>query len=270
VTLLSIAEHAKKYGIAPLKKYGQNFIFDLTLCEKIVRASEMHPGDTVLEVGPGTAGLTRAILSNSPKSLTVIETDQRMIPLLDDIKNLYPNLHIVKDDALKYDIEGLPPKIRIISNLPYNVGTPLIIKWLKSASKIENITVMLQKEVVDRMRAEVSTKSYGRLSVICRLVCDTQKCFDVSPKAFYPPPKVDSSVVKLTPKAKQPSTQLLSLVETITNQAFSQRRKMIKSSLSKISDISSILMNLGIKDTERAENITPEQYLEIALSCLQD
>lgn len=263
----TIAEHARKHGITPLKKYGQNFIFDSTLCDKIVRASGFKEGDTVLEVGPGTAGLTRSILACRPASLTVIETDRRMIPLLEEIKEHYPHLHIIKEDALKYDISrqiSKESKIRIISNLPYNVGTQLIINWLKSASLIENITVMLQKEVVERMHSSQGSKSYGRLSVLCQLICKVEKCFDVSREAFYPPPKVESSIVKLSPKAGLPPPNIIAMVEKVTQMAFSQRRKMVKSSLKTLSNIEAALENLKIPPSARAGDISPEQYLSIA------
>jgi 16S rRNA (adenine1518-N6/adenine1519-N6)-dimethyltransferase len=263
----TIAQHASKYGIIPLKKYSQNFVFDSTLCDKIVRASGIKRNDLVLEVGPGTAGLTKSILKYSPENLTVIEMDKRCIPLLEDIKFDFPFLNIIIADALEYDISQLGSnKVNIISNLPYQIGTELVIRWLKKANLISSITVMLQKEVVDRIRAQVSTKAYGRLSVICQLVCDIEKCFDVSPEAFYPPPKVHSTIVKLTPKTAQMDLEVFNKVELITKLAFGQRRKMLKSSLKNIaSNIEIIFEELNIISTHRAENLSPKDYLNIAL-----
>jgi 16S rRNA (adenine1518-N6/adenine1519-N6)-dimethyltransferase len=266
-SLPSIAKLASKHGIAPLKKLGQNFIFDESLCDKIVRASGLKKGDIALEVGPGPAGLTRSILNVSPKELIVIEMDDRCIPLLDEIKTIYPALTIKHADALKIKLQDLSidKKINIISNLPYNIGSVLLIAWLHQFQMLNSMTLMLQKEVVDRIVAKPGTKAYGRLSVICQIVCNVEKCFDVSPKAFYPEPKIWSSVVRLEPKEKVPNQNLLLKIEKITNIAFSGRRKMIKSSLKLLSpDISSILKKLSIADTLRAENLSPQDYLALA------
>ncbi|MGI4775404.1 MAG: 16S rRNA (adenine(1518)-N(6)/adenine(1519)-N(6))-dimethyltransferase RsmA [Janthinobacterium lividum] len=264
--LLSIAKEASRYGIIPLKKYSQNFIFDSTLCDKIVRASQVSNGDHIFEVGPGTAGLTRSILSSSSNLLTVVETDSRCIPLLNDLKNYFPNLNILNSDALSFDITSLDSNsVNIISNLPYQIGTELVIRWLKKANLIRSMTLMLQKEVVDRMRAEVSSKAYGRLSVICQLICEVEKCFDVSPEAFYPAPKVHSAVVRLVPKSNLIDEKTLDSVASVTKLAFGQRRKMLKSSLEHLKpNIENILMKLDIAITDRAENLSPLDYLNIA------
>jgi 16S rRNA (adenine1518-N6/adenine1519-N6)-dimethyltransferase len=263
---LSIAAHANKHSIAPIKKHSQNFIYDSSLCDKIVRHANIKERSIILEIGPGTGGLTRSILNYEPHSLTVIETDTRCLPLLQEIQNLYKNLHIIIGDALTFDLISLNTnKINIISNLPYQIGTELVIRWLKQAYLIEGMTLMLQKEVVDRMCATPSTKLYGRLSVICQLICVIKKCFDVSPEAFYPPPKVTSTVVKLTPISPFPSFELISKIELITKHAFGQRRKMLKSSLKKlIPEIEETLKSLNINPTLRAENLTSQDYLLIA------
>jgi len=263
----TIAQHASKYGIVPLKKYSQNFIFDSTLCDKIVRASGIKPGSQVLEVGPGTAGLTKSILACLPSSLTVIETDLRCIPLLEEIKLTNPALNIIRGDALEFDISILNSnELNIISNLPYQIGTELVIRWIEKRQLIKSMTLMLQKEVVDRMLAKPGTKAYGRLSVICQLTCKVEKCFDVSREAFYPPPKVQSTVVKLTPSFEEIEQVILSKVELITKMAFGQRRKMLKSSLKNISpNIEDMLTKLGIPSSNRAENLSPEDYLNLAL-----
>ncbi|WP_202068958.1 16S rRNA (adenine(1518)-N(6)/adenine(1519)-N(6))-dimethyltransferase RsmA [Rickettsia tillamookensis] len=299
--LPSIAKHAASHQINPLKKHGQNFIFDSSLCDKIVRASNLVENSRVLEIGPGTGGLTRSILQKNPESLTVIETDERCIPLLNEIKEYYPNLNIIKQDALKinltdlgYDIvnsvgfgykeprvepitnrratsdavgepKSIDYKVTIISNLPYHIGTELVIRWLKEARLITNMTLMLQKEVVERICAMPSTKAYGRLSVICQLITKVEKCFDVAPTAFYPPPKVYSAIVKLIPLENPPSIALINKVEQITKLAFAGRRKMIKSSLKNlVPNIHEILTQLKINDNYRAENLTPQDYLRIA------
>lgn len=267
MVLLSIAKHAALHRITAVKRYGQNFIFDSSLCDKIVRASGLQEEQFVLEIGPGTAGLTRSILAKKPKSLTVIEMDSRCIPLLQDIKTYYPNLHIIQGDALKIKISDLdaPEKMHIIANLPYHIGTELVIRWLKQVELVYGMTLMLQREVVNRICARPGTKEYGRLSVICQLIAKVEKCFDVSPMAFYPPPKIYSSVVKFTPEADILSPSLIQKVELITRLAFSSRRKMIKSSLKKLSpNIMELLDFIKISANVRAENLTPCNYLSLA------
>lgn len=272
MSLLSIAKEASRYGITPTKKYSQNFIFDSNLCDKIVKVSQIIDNDHIFEVGPGTAGLTRSILSNCSNSLTVIEVDKRCISLLNDLKSYFPNLKVLNGDALSFDIADLESKsINIISNLPYQIGTELVTRWLGQAKLIRSMTIMLQKEVVDRMRANVSCKAYGRLSIICQLVCEIEKCFDVGPEAFYPAPKVCSSVIKLVPKPDQIDNKILNYVSLITKSAFGQRRKMLKSSLKNFCPtIEYILDKLNIDSTSRAENLSPEDYLNIAQLIVND
>lgn len=267
----SIAGFARRHGIAPLKKLGQNFIFDESLCDKIVRVSGLAKGDVALEVGPGPAGLTRSILKLLPLKLIVIETDKRCLPLLEEIQKIWPNLEIHHDDALRVNIEELfqgnpgNKKLHIISNLPYNIGTGLLISWLHQTDRIGSMTLMLQKEVVERIVAKPGIKAYGRLSVICQLVCDVRKCFDVSPKAFYPEPKIWSGIVHLVPKADIPTRSMLGKLEIVTNKAFSGRRKMVKSSLKTLfPDITNTLKELKIDESLRAENLSPNDYLQLS------
>ncbi|NRB10535.1 MAG: 16S rRNA (adenine(1518)-N(6)/adenine(1519)-N(6))-dimethyltransferase RsmA [Rickettsiaceae bacterium] len=264
----SIAKLANKYGIIPLKKYGQNFIYDQTLCDKIVKVSGLNNHDLVLEIGSGPAGLTRAILKKRPKKLTVIETDVRCIKLLQELSQNNDNLNIIHADALQVKLaEILKPNesVHIIANLPYNIGTKLLINWLYELKQITSMTIMLQKEVIDRITAKIDSKTYGRLSVICQLMCNVKKQFDVSPKAFYPEPKIWSSIITLTPKSDPPSLVLLKKIAEITNLAFSGRRKMIKSSLKNLTpNIESHLQEIGLTGTLRAENLSPENYLTLA------
>ena len=265
--LPSVAKLASKHGIIPLKKYGQNFIFDESLCDKIVRVADITSNSDILEIGPGPAGLTRSILKAAPNSLSVVETDSRCLPLLKEIQGTYPALKIIHNDALKITLSEIKAsaKLDIISNLPYNIGTQLLLNWINQIKHINSMTLMLQKEVVDRIISEPGKKSYGRLSIICQLVCNTKKSFDVSPKAFYPEPKIWSSIVHLTPKTDIPSKEILSILEKITLHAFAGRRKMIKSSLKNVApNIEEILSNLGLNHNLRAENLSPNNYLQIA------
>lgn len=264
MTLPSIAAHAKSRGITPQKKLGQNFIFDASLCDKIVRTIPSIKGKTVLEIGPGPGGLTRAILAARPSRLVVIEKDPRCLELLYDIQKSYPNLEIIQGDALKIklpDISG-EGKLHIISNLPYNIGTELVFRWLEYPELIESMTLMLQKEVVDRICAKPRTKAYGKLSVMCQIVTEAKKAFDVSPAVFYPPPKVHSAIVTLMPKEPYLDKGLIEKVRDVTHDAFTARRKMLRTSLKAVPD--EVFIKLGIVRTARAEDLSPEDYLSIA------
>ncbi len=266
MTLPSIAAHARAHGISPQKKLGQNFIFDTSLCDKIVRTISSIEGKEVLEVGPGPGGLTRSILSQNPKKLTVIEKDPRCLDLLLDLQKYYPNLEVISDDALKIKLPDLTSsKLFIISNLPYNIGTELVFRWLEYPQLIESMTLMLQREVVDRIVAKVSTKAYGKLSIMCQVLAEVKKEFDVSPQAFYPPPKVHSAIVNITPKASVDPDMVKKLRE-LTHTAFMFRRKMLKKALSIVPE--GIFEELGINPQARPEEIDPETYVALALRLL--
>lgn len=262
--LPSIAAHAKLHNISPQKRLGQNFIFDSSLCEKIVRAAPTKlDGKYVIEIGPGPAGLTRAILASNPKKLIVIEKDKRCIGLLRDIQQIYSNLTIIEGDALEIPISQITnDKVMIISNLPYNIGTELVFRWLENANLIESMTLMLQKEVVERICAKHSTKAYGKLSVMCQVMANVNKEFDVSPKAFYPPPKIYSSIVNIVPFHNLLNKNIIDKVREITHFAFTARRKMLRSSLKFIPE--HVFKDLGIETTVRSENISPILYTKIA------
>jgi 16S rRNA (adenine1518-N6/adenine1519-N6)-dimethyltransferase len=265
----SIASYAKLFGIIPVKALGQNFIYDKSLCDKIANSSGSIVNKEILEIGPGPAGLTRSILEQQPKKLIVIEKDKRVVPLLEDLKKHYNTLHIINADALKLKLSeiGLEGNIKIVANLPYNIGTQLIINWSKEISFIEDITVMLQKEVVDRICAPTSTKAYGRLSVIMQTLFIPQKLFDVSRDSFYPKPKVTSSIVKLIPNPARYDYKLIEKLEQITQIAFSNRRKQLTNSLGKTYN-PEFLRELNITLTQRPEEISPELYVKISENIL--
>ena len=270
--LPTIAGLAAKYDIRPLKKYGQNFIFDESLCNKIVRFSNINHEDFIIEVGPGAGGLTRCILKCNPMKLCVIETDHRCEGVLEELQSYYPKLNILFADALQVTIKDIislsdnnNQKISIISNLPYNIGCKLLTNWIHEIDHIKSMTLMFQKEVADRIIASPRTKSYGRLSILCQIMCDIKKCFDISPEAFYPKPKIWSSIVHLIPKMNSPRKDVLHKIEKITALAFSSRRKMLTSSLRSLDkNIDNFLQSLNINHTLRAEDLTPAQYLQIA------
>lgn len=265
-TLPTIASHAKSHNLVPDKKLGQNFIFDESLCDKIVRESGMKEGDTVLEVGPGPAGLTRSILKQKPSRLIAIEKDKRCLDLLAEIKGHYSNLEILSEDALFVklsDISG--QKIQIIANLPYNIGTELIFRWLDEIELVDSITVMLQKEVVDRIVSEPGSKKYGKLSIMCQLICDCGSLFDVSKEAFHPPPKVTSSIVHLVPKKEIPQKDLIEKIRKITHMAFNARRKMLRSALKNlVPNIEDLLERAQISPTLRPEDLDLDDYIRLA------
>ncbi len=271
--LPTIAQHAKQHGISPLRALGQNFLFDYSLCQKIANTATIQENDVVIEIGPGTAGLTRAILENNPRKLIVLEKDRRCISLLNDIKIIHPALEIIEHDALNLSIKnvlhlyGLPTdtKVKILSNLPYNIATALILNWYKELENIEIINVMVQKEVAERIASLHNNKVYGRLSVISQLLTSPSILFDVSPDAFYPKPKIWSSIISLKPHDDRPSKYEIEKLEQITAASFNMRRKMIRSSLKQV--IPSDLMK-SLNLNARAENLTPNDYLDIVRKLL--
>ena len=273
---LSLKETVQKYGLLAKKSLGQNFLLDMNITQKIVRMSlsaqkkEDFSNDNLIEVGPGPGGLTRAVLENSPKSLTVIEMDDRCIEIMQELKeDTSIPFSIIAGDALKQDYTILAPCPRdIISNLPYNISVPLLTGWLRNAFEYESLTLMFQKEVADRILADAGEKAYGRISVLSQLTCKVVRLFDINPESFVPAPKIWSTVLLFLPFEKQPSKDELSLVENLTEVAFGQRRKMIRQSMKKIPNLADVLQKLEISGEKRAENLSPEQYLQIAKELL--
>jgi 16S rRNA (adenine1518-N6/adenine1519-N6)-dimethyltransferase len=259
----SLHEVINQFQLHPNKKLGQHFLTDNYLLEQIVRTAHMPDGAHIIEVGPGPGGLTRAILNDArTASLHVIELDSRCIAALTPLQPHHPRLHIIKGDALKQDMLALCPAPRaIIANLPYNVGTTMLIEWLKlihahGADAFASITVMLQKEVIERICATPDSKSYGKLSLLCQWLCHTDLCFDVPPEHFTPPPKVMSAIVRLSPKDTRVFDASFDSVMHFLNCAFSQRRKMLRSSLKGYTENpTALLENCNIDPTLRAENL---------------
>ncbi|WP_051908899.1 16S rRNA (adenine(1518)-N(6)/adenine(1519)-N(6))-dimethyltransferase RsmA [Candidatus Paracaedibacter acanthamoebae] len=248
------------------KSLGQNFLLNMDTVRKIARSAGNLNGITVIEVGPGPGGLTRALLEAGAEKIIAIEHDPRCVLALQDlIAEANGNLEVIQADALTISPQDLVQgPIKIVANLPYNVGTPLLIKWLHKLSNIQSMTLMFQKEVALRIVAKTRTADYGRLSVLCQYLTTVSKVFDLPPGAFSPPPKVTSSVVHLIPKSL--SAENLSLtphIERLTHAAFGQRRKMIRSSLSSVLTQEQILEN-NIPVTARAEELTLDQYSRLA------
>lgn len=260
-----------RYDLGAKKSLGQHFLLDLNLTRKIARAASVSADDRVLEIGPGPGGLTRALLEAGSK-VVAIERDARCIAALEEVSNAYPGkLNVIEADALEIDERALlgPGIVKICANLPYNISTELLIKWLRAnhehAAPLWSVmALMFQKEVADRILAAPGSKTYGRLSVISQAASRPRRAFDLPARAFTPPPKVDSTVVVFEPA----TTALpdIAALERVTQAAFSQRRKMLRSSLKPLlgAETEARLEAVGIAPTTRAEDISVSDYLALA------
>ncbi|MCZ7853253.1 16S rRNA (adenine(1518)-N(6)/adenine(1519)-N(6))-dimethyltransferase RsmA [Agrobacterium salinitolerans] len=262
----------QRHGLDAKKSLGQNFLFDLNLTQKIARTAGPLEGVTVIEVGPGPGGLTRAILSLGAKKVIAVERDSRCLPVLAEIEAHYPGrLEVIEGDALKTDFEALVPAgepVRIIANLPYNVGTQLLVNWLLPKAWPPfwlSMTLMFQKEVGQRIVAEEGDNHYGRLGVLAGWRTVSEMAFDVPPQAFSPPPKVTSTVVHLLPKDKPLPCDVAKL-EKVTEAAFGQRRKMLRQSVKSLGG-ETLLEKARIDPTRRAETLSVEEFVTLA-NCL--
>ncbi|MEM8772372.1 MAG: 16S rRNA (adenine(1518)-N(6)/adenine(1519)-N(6))-dimethyltransferase RsmA [Pseudomonadota bacterium] len=263
-----LREVIEDFGLGAKKSLGQHFLLDLNITAKIARAAEIEPGDRVLEVGPGPGGLTRALLAAGAE-VFAIERDARCIAALEDVAGAYPHkLHLMETDALSADeasILGAAAPVKIVSNLPYNISTELLIKWLRAGPTLwRSMALMFQKEVADRILAAPGSKTYGRLSVIAQAASTPSKAFDLPARAFTPPPKVASTVVTFLPPATPP--ERLSELERVTAAAFGQRRKMLRSSLKKLfgDGLDDALAQADLQPTMRAENVDVAEFLVLA------
>ncbi|MCZ0734054.1 16S rRNA (adenine(1518)-N(6)/adenine(1519)-N(6))-dimethyltransferase RsmA [Phreatobacter sp. AB_2022a] len=265
-----LREVIARHGLAPKKTLGQNFLFDLNLTSRIARASGPLDGVTVVEVGPGPGGLTRALLAGGAARVVAIERDQRCLPALAEIAARYPGrLTVIEGDALATDIRphlGDGPA-RIVANLPYNVATPLLTGWLSVEPWppwFQSLTLMFQKEVAQRIVAPPGSDAYGRLGVLAGWRTEAKIAFDVGAGAFVPPPKVTSSVVHLVPRA-EPLPASLKALERVTAAAFGQRRKMIRQSLKGLGrDAAELIAAAGLAPTARAETLSIADFCALA------
>ena len=263
-SLPPVSEMMRESGLEPKKQFGQNFLFDLNLTGRIARSVPDIENTTVVEVGPGPGGLTRAILMAGAKKLVAIEKDKTTQPILSKITDAADGrFEVIYGDALKTDLTDIGKDgFAVCSNLPYNVGTELLIGWMHkiaSGEKIKSLTLMFQKEVALRIVANVGDAQYGRLSVLCNLIADTKILFDVPNTAFVPRPKVQSAVVQIIPnKNKIKEIDDISKLEKLTAKLFGQRRKMIRGI------IKTDWTQYGLSGTERAEEISPETFLKIS------
>ena len=255
------------YGLAARKGLGQHFLLDLNLTRRIARAAGDLSIGTIIEIGPGPGGLTRALLLEGAARIVAVERDGRCIEALGGLVQASGGrLELIQADALKTDAAtlGAPPR-RIVANLPYNISVPLLIDWLEQADAFTGMFLMFQKEVADRITAGAGSKTYGRLSVIANWRCRTRRLFDIPARAFTPPPKVTSAVVELIPHDKPPHPCDMNVLQTVTAAAFGQRRKMLRRSLVSLGVDPQILLGAaGIDPTARAETVDVAGFAALA------
>ena len=265
--LSPLGDVIRRFGLGARKSLGQHFLLDLNLCRRIARAAGDWAGDwgdvTVIEIGPGPGGLTRALLESGARKVLAVEKDSRCVAALRELSAAYPGrLEVIEADALGTDVQALtsPPR-RVVANLPYNIATPLLLGWLRRITDFDGLTLMFQKEVAGRLVAQPGGKAYGRLSVITQWLAEVRHEFNVSKQAFTPRPKVASSVVSVIPRPAPLAPADWQALETVTAAAFGQRRKMLRSSLKPLGlDLGA----LGIEPTVRAEDLSVEEFCAIA------
>lgn len=265
-----LREVIASHGLSARKSLGQNFLLDLNLTAKIARQAGDLTGCDVLEIGPGPGGLTRGLLAEGARHVVAIEKDERCLSALAEIAAHYPGrLTVLEGDALKIDpMKHLNPPVRVVANLPYNVGTELLVRWLTPDEwppYWTSLTLMFQKEVAQRIAAECGSKAYGRLSILAQWRCQVRMAMQIPPEAFTPPPKVTSAVVHLERREVPLYEADAKVLERVVAKAFGQRRKMLRASLKGlVPDVEDVLRSVGIKPTDRAENISVEQFCALA------
>ncbi len=266
-TLPPLREVIARYGLRARKTLGQNFLLDPGLCRRIARGAGDLTDTTVIEVGPGPGGLTRALLAEGARAVVAIERDPRCVEALGELVAAYPDrLRVIAGDALDVDPRPLSSAPRaIVANLPYNIATPLLFKWLADADAYSCFTLMFQKEVGQRICAAPGGRDYGRLSVTAQWLCEARRLFDVPPRAFIPPPKVTSTLICLTPRPRPLAPADADALERVVAAAFGQRRKMLRASLKRLgTDPERLLAAANVAPTARAEDIGVEGFCAIA------
>jgi len=259
-----LREALAAHGLTARKSLGQHFLLDLNVTRKIARLAEVGPGDVVIEVGPGPGGLTRALLETGAR-VVAVEKDARFGPLLEELgAAAQGRLRLIIGDALEADEAALAGGAgHVVANLPYNVGTPLLIKWLTGAWTPLSLTLMFQSEVAERITASPGGSAYGRLGVIVQATAEARWVMEVPARAFTPPPKVDSAVVRLTPRADRPSPLRLQALQQVTAAAFGQRRKMLRASLRTLGG-EPLARAAGLDPQARAETVEVAGFLRLA------
>lgn len=257
----------RDHGLAARKSLGQNFLFDLNLTSKIARTAGDLSQGTIIEVGPGPGGLTRALLLEGAERLVAIEKDTRCLAALAPLVEASAGrLQVIQADAMAIDFKSLgPPPYKIVSNLPYNIATPLLTGWMRQAGDLAALSLMFQLEVAERIVAELGSKPYSRLSILCNWRCQTRIAMTLPARAFTPPPKVSSAVVSLLPRVPAPDACSIDDLETVTQAAFGQRRKMLRGSLKSLKvDTDALLQGAGIEPTLRAEDVSIAGFENLA------
>ena len=250
-------------GLTARKRFGQHFLLDLNVTRKIARLAGPLEGETVVEVGPGPGGLTRALLE-AGACVIAVEKDPRFVPLLQALADHADGrLTVIEADALTLAPDAAPQGAPVVANLPYNVATPLLVGWLTGAWRPRAMTLMFQKEVAQRIAAAPGSKDYGRLTVLAQALTDARIVMELPARAFTPPPKVDSAVVQLTPRAGRPPDAAVERLQRVTAAAFGQRRKMLRSSLKALGG-ETLCVAAGVDPAVRAEDISVAQYLALA------
>lgn len=267
----TVREALDRHGLAARKSFGQHFLLDLNITRKVARAAGDLAGRAVLEVGPGPGGLTRALLETDAAHVIAVEKDARFLPLLQELAAASAGrLTVVEADALEVDEaallaahapEGAP--LKVVANLPYNVGTPLLVKWLTGPRPIEAMALMFQKEVAERIVAAPGGGDYGRLAVLSQSLAEAEIAFTLPARAFTPPPKVDSAVAVLRPHPHRPPADELAALEAVTRAAFGQRRKMLRSSLKPLGG-DALCAAATIDPSARAEQLTIADFRRLA------
>ena len=259
----------ERHGLSAKKSLGQNFILDLNITAKVARAAGPLDDATVVEIGPGPGGLTRALLFSGAKRVIAIERDARCLPALAEIAEAYPGrLSVIEADALSTDIAALAGDhgpVKIVANLPYNIGTELLVRWIATDNWPpfwQSLTLMFQKEVAERIVAAPGTGAYGRLGVLAGWRTEARILFEVPRQAFTPPPKITSAIVRLEPREK-PLPAELKAMERLTQAAFGQRRKMLRQSLKPLGG-EALLNSADIDPTRRAETLSVEEFVRLA------
>ncbi|MSO71582.1 MAG: 16S rRNA (adenine(1518)-N(6)/adenine(1519)-N(6))-dimethyltransferase RsmA [Alphaproteobacteria bacterium] len=262
-----LREVIARHELGARKSLGQHFLLDLNLTRRIVRAAGDLRGIEVIEIGPGPGGLTRALLASEARRVIAVEQDPRCVEALQALASAFPDrLQIVAGDALALDVRVLSKAPRaIIANLPYNIATPLLIGWLANAPDFTSLTLMFQTEVAERLYAKPRSKAYGRLSILAQWRCRVLRQFDIPARAFTPPPKVSSTVVRLEPYAAPLAPAEAADLTAVTAAAFGQRRKMLRASLKQlVPDPLPLLASAGIVPTARAEELSVEDFCRLA------
>jgi 16S rRNA (adenine1518-N6/adenine1519-N6)-dimethyltransferase len=252
-----------RFDLKPKRSLGQHFLLDTNLTDRIARAAGDLHGVNIVEVGPGPGGLTRSLLAAGAERLVAVEKDPRCVAAITELARAFPaRLDVVEADALQCDVCALvPAPRRIVANLPYNVAAPLLVGWLHDVHALLGMTLMVQKEIADRLVAVPRSADYGRLSVIAQWLCEVRREFNVDRNAFTPPPKVTSTVVTLTPRPTPLAPAAWEALEQVTAAAFGQRRKMLRGSLKRIGlDPAAV----GIDPTRRAEELSVEEFCTLA------